>query len=227
MGILEYQEPPSHGFRPANRNARVNPAATARSLRRWAATRSRHEEDLTLKSPFSRSIAIGARSWDSAASRRRSAFSRWVGAPTWTRQQVSLAALPRGDPGAGRAGGLEPAGGEGAGREPSETPLGGDGWEAAVSVGGVLLYTDVFSPSPSQLAHNRTRPLVRHLDILRSSGLQVLGMYPTHVLLNHDLGRFRFLNAVPALLLGVDRLLLAAGVRGRLRNQLLVARRSA
>ena len=97
----------------------------------------------------------------------------------------------------------------------------------AVSVGGVLLYTDVFSPSPSQLAHNRTRPLVRHLDILRSSGLQVLGMYPTHVLLNHDLGRFRFLNAVPALLLGVDRLLLAAGVRGRLRNQLLVARRSA
>ena len=119
----------------------MNPAATARSLRRWAATRSRHEEDLTLKSPFSRSIAIGARSWDSAASRRRSAFSRWLGAPTWTRQQVSLAALPRGDPGAGRAGGLEPAGGVavGGGREPSETPLGGDGWEAAVSAGGVAV----------------------------------------------------------------------------------------
>ena len=97
----------------------------------------------------------------------------------------------------------------------------------AVSAGGVLVYTDVFSPSASELAHNRTRPLVRHLDILQASGFKLLRMYPTHVLLNHDLGPFRFLNAVPALLLGVDRVLLAAGVPGGRRNQLLIARRGA
>lgn len=96
---------------------------------------------------------------------------------------------------------------------------------AAVEDGGLLLVSDAFSDMERLADHNRMRPLDRYRALLNGAGLQLAGLHPTHVLLNRELGPFRFLNRAPALLLAIDRLLLAAGVGGARSNKLLVARR--
>jgi SAM-dependent methyltransferase len=97
---------------------------------------------------------------------------------------------------------------------------------AAVAVGGVLLVTDTFSEVGDLASHNRMRPLARYRRLLDRAGLAVKGLYPTHVLLNRELGAFRGLNRLPALLLAADRALLALGLGGGVRtNKLMVARR--
>jgi SAM-dependent methyltransferase len=108
-------------------------------------------------------------------------------------------------------------------------------WEAALRnvcralvPDGLLAYTDVFAPSSSQAAHNRTRPLERHRHVLDAAGMEVVGLHPTHVLLNRDLGPWRFLNRAPRLLYALDRTLLSLGVEpGPAGNRLLLARRKA
>jgi SAM-dependent methyltransferase len=110
-------------------------------------------------------------------------------------------------------------------------------WEAAlgrlaraVKPGGLLLLTDLFS-APTHLAeHNKMRPLERYRAVLDRSGIafEYAPLLPTHVLLNSDLGPWRFLNRAPGLLLALDRALLAAGAgRTPRHNKLLVARRGA
>jgi SAM-dependent methyltransferase len=99
---------------------------------------------------------------------------------------------------------------------------------AAVAPGGLLLVTDTFSALPGLAAHNRMRPLERYRAILEPAGLTLGGRYPTHVLLNRDLGLLRFVNRAPGVLLTFDRALLALGAgRGPHHNKLLVARRGA
>jgi len=99
----------------------------------------------------------------------------------------------------------------------------------AVAPGGVLLVTDALHDgerAPREAAHNVMRPLARYRSLVEPAGLRVLGLHPTHVLLNRELGAFRFLNRLPGLLLALDRLLLAAGMgRHGYSNHLLVARR--
>jgi len=101
---------------------------------------------------------------------------------------------------------------------------------AAVEPGGLLLLTDTF-PSAERATpeaeHNRMRPLERYRALLEPAGFEVRAVLPTHVLLNRDLGPWRFLNRAPALLLALDRLLLGLGM-GRTDpavSKLLVARR--
>jgi hypothetical protein len=49
---------------------------------------------------------------------------------------------------------------------------------------------------------------------------------PTHVLLNRELGAWRFLNRAPWLLLGLDRMLLALGFgHDAAVSKLMIARR--
>ena len=100
----------------------------------------------------------------------------------------------------------------------------------AVSPGGLLLLTDTFPPPerrPPEAEHNRMRPLVRYEPILREARLGVRSVRPTHVLLNRDLGGWRFLNRAPRLLYGVDVMLLGLGLgRDPAVSKLLVARRS-
>src|SRR5205823_6315102 len=79
-------------------------------------------------------------------------------------------------------------------------------WEAAVrhvaravAPGGALLVTDTFAASNAAAAHNRMRPLERWRALLESEGLSPGRPHPTHVLLNSELGAFRFLNRAPAL----------------------------
>jgi len=102
---------------------------------------------------------------------------------------------------------------------------------AAVAPGGLLLLTDTFPPaqaSTSLAEHNRMRPLARYGAILEPAGFQLGPQIPTHVLLNRELGAFRFVNRLPALLLAADRALLAMGLgRGPGVSKLLVARRGA
>ena len=106
-------------------------------------------------------------------------------------------------------------------------------WEAAVRrlgeavlPGGLLLVTDTFVPFPAGATHNRMRPLAEYRRVLESLGFAFTKTWPTHVLLNRELGAFRFLNRAPGLLLVADRLLLALGLgRGSFTNKLLVARR--
>jgi SAM-dependent methyltransferase len=81
----------------------------------------------------------------------------------------------------------------------------------AVRPGGVLLATDTFRDSGALAAHNRMRPLARYRAVLESEGLEPGSLYPTHVLLNRDLGALRFLNRAPGLLLALDRALLGLG----------------
>lgn len=108
-------------------------------------------------------------------------------------------------------------------------------WETAVSnlagavaPGGVLLITDVFRTIEGQAEHNVNRPLERYAAILARHGVTAGPLHPTHVLLNRELGPFRFLNRMPGLLLAADRVLLALGADGgRAGNRLLVARRGA
>lgn len=106
-------------------------------------------------------------------------------------------------------------------------------WEAALRnvcralvPGGLLVYTDVFAPPVGQAEHNRTRPLARHREVLASMQMEVLDLRPTHVLLNRELGAWRFLNRAPRLLYLLDRALLAFGAGpGPAGNRLLAARR--
>lgn len=106
-------------------------------------------------------------------------------------------------------------------------------WEAAVThlaatleAGGLFLASDTFSSLDRLAEHNRMRPLARYRAVLNAAGLQLAGLHSTHVLLNRDLGVFRFLNRVPALLLAADRVLLPLGFgRDARANKLLVARR--
>lgn len=96
----------------------------------------------------------------------------------------------------------------------------------AVSADGVLLVTDTFSERAGSAEHNRMRPLARYRARLEAAGLEPAALYPTHVLLNRELGAFRFLNRAPWLLLALDRVLLGTGFgRGPSTNKLLVARR--
>jgi len=99
----------------------------------------------------------------------------------------------------------------------------------AVAPGGVLLVTDVFPAAERpQAAHNRMRPLARYEAVLQPRGLARAALHPTHVLLNRELGRWRFLNRLPWLLLAADRMLLGlgAGHDDEAVNQLLVLRRT-
>ena len=96
----------------------------------------------------------------------------------------------------------------------------------AVRPGGLLLLTDTFQERPGLAAHNRMRSLARHRAVLEPRGFTLAGLKPTHVLLNRELGPVRFINRVPALLLAIDRALLALVTSPRLAlNQLLVAKR--
>lgn len=113
------------------------------------------------------------------------------------------------------------------------------GWEravgglaAAVERGGLLLLTDTFPAAerqPGEAEHNRMRPLARYRALLEPAGFEVRALLPTHVLLNRDLGPWRFLNRLPAFLLALDRVLLGLGL-GRTDpavSKLLVAKRAA
>ena len=98
----------------------------------------------------------------------------------------------------------------------------------AVAPGGALLVTDTFAALGAGAAHNRMRPLARYRAVLESEGLVPGPLYPTHVLLNRELGFFRFMNRLPGVLLVLDRVLLRLGAgRGPRVNRLLVARRPA
>jgi SAM-dependent methyltransferase len=99
---------------------------------------------------------------------------------------------------------------------------------AAVAPGGLLLVSDTFASYPGLAAHNRSRPLATYRALLTAAGLTPGPLYPTHVLLNRELGAFRFLNRAPGLLELADRALLALGA-GRtdpVVSKLLVARRA-
>jgi SAM-dependent methyltransferase len=97
---------------------------------------------------------------------------------------------------------------------------------AAVEPGGLLLTTDTFSELEDLASHNRMRPLERYRRRLEEAGLSVAGLYPTHVLLNRELGPLRALNRLPGVLLAVDRALLRLGLgHGARANKLMVARR--
>jgi SAM-dependent methyltransferase len=98
----------------------------------------------------------------------------------------------------------------------------------AVREGGWLLLTDTFSRPGTEAEHNRMRPLDRYRHILEPLGFYWRVPRPTHVLLNRELGPFRFLNRFPSLLLAADRLMLHMGVGSDDRaNKLLVARHRA
>ncbi len=102
----------------------------------------------------------------------------------------------------------------------------------AVLPGGLLLLTDTF-PTAERAAgeaeHNRMRSLARYRALLEPAGLEVRALLPTHVLLNRELGLWRFLNRLPSLLRVADRALLGLGW-GRddpAVSKLLVAHRAA
>ncbi len=99
----------------------------------------------------------------------------------------------------------------------------------AVAPGGTLLLTDVFVRARGALAeHNVTRPAERYARLLQAGGVEVVSRHPTHLLLNRELGPFRPLNRLPALLYAIDRVALAMGGSGGPgTNELLVARRRA
>lgn len=99
----------------------------------------------------------------------------------------------------------------------------------AVASGGLLLLTDTFPPAGSaatEAEHNRMRPLERYRPILEQAGLAIRSVRPTHVLLNRELGAWRFLNRLPGLLYAADVTLLGMGLgRDPAVSKLLVARR--
>ena len=98
----------------------------------------------------------------------------------------------------------------------------------AVAPGGALLVTDTFAAAGAIAEHNRMRPLAEYRRVLDPLGFAFEAVHPTHVLLNRELGFFRFLNRAPWLLLAVDRALLALGFgHGAKINKLLVAKRRA
>jgi len=96
----------------------------------------------------------------------------------------------------------------------------------AVGSQGLLLLTDNFATLPSLAEHNVARPLARYREILVANGLEIGAIYPTHVLLNRELGFFRPLNRLPFLLHALDRVLLWFGAgHGPAVSKLMVARR--
>jgi SAM-dependent methyltransferase len=99
---------------------------------------------------------------------------------------------------------------------------------AAVAPDGLLLLTDTFPPltaRPREAEHNRMRPLERYRAILEPLGFALRPPRPTHVLLNRELGAFRFLNRAPGLLFAMDRALLSMGLgKGPEVSKLLVAK---
>lgn len=96
----------------------------------------------------------------------------------------------------------------------------------AVAPNGLLLLTDTFADLPRLAEHNVTRPLPRYRELLSTHGLELQAIYPTHVLLNRELGPFRPFNRLPGLLYGLDRLLLGVGFgHGPAVSKLMVARR--
>jgi len=108
-------------------------------------------------------------------------------------------------------------------------------WETAVrhlarAVGsrGAILLTDTFAERGGAAEHNRMRPLARYREILTREGLEIGTVYPTHVLLNRELGPWRFMNRLPGLLLALDRALLALGFGfDDAVSKLMIARRRA
>ena len=99
---------------------------------------------------------------------------------------------------------------------------------AAVAPGGVLLVTDLFAEPAFLAEHNRMRGLPRYQEVLVPAGLTVGRLHPTHVIINRELGFFRFMNRLPGVLYALDVLLLAVGFgRGPANNKLMVARRAA
>lgn len=110
-------------------------------------------------------------------------------------------------------------------------------WERAVSTlagavepRGLLLLTDTFPPLGAprpEAEHNRMRPLESYRALLEPVGFTVRSVRPTHVLLNRELGPFRFLNRLPGLLLAADLALLGLGFgRDSMVSKLLVAQRA-
>jgi SAM-dependent methyltransferase len=101
---------------------------------------------------------------------------------------------------------------------------------AAVEPGGWLLLTDTFPPAGAPLPeaeHNRMRPIERYRELLEPAGLEIRALRPTHVLLNRELGPFRFMNRAPGLLYATDLVLLGLGLgRDPAVSKLLVARRA-
>ncbi len=97
----------------------------------------------------------------------------------------------------------------------------------AVEPGGVLLLTDRFATRVAMAEHNVARSLERYRSIVEPEGVAVEALHATHVLLNRELGAFRFLNRAPGLLLALDRALLRILPRAwnADANILLVARR--
>ena len=81
----------------------------------------------------------------------------------------------------------------------------------AVAPNGLLLLTDTFDDRPRLAEHNVARPLARYRELLNLHGFELQVLYPTHVLLNRELGMFRPLNRLPGLLYAFDRLLLGLG----------------
>jgi SAM-dependent methyltransferase len=96
----------------------------------------------------------------------------------------------------------------------------------AVSPNGLLLVTDTFAEMKAEAAHNRMRTLARYRGLLQPEGVEIVSLYPTHVLLNRELGLFRFMNHFPGVLHALDRALLGFGFGDDPRvSKLLVARR--
>jgi SAM-dependent methyltransferase len=96
----------------------------------------------------------------------------------------------------------------------------------AVEAGGLLILTDTFASSGTLASHNRMRPLSAYAAILEPLGFRLGTPRPDHVLLNRELGVFRFLNRMPGLLLAADRILLGLGFgRDPATSKLLVAAR--
>lgn len=85
----------------------------------------------------------------------------------------------------------------------------------AVNINGLLLVTDTFEEHAGAAAHNRMRPLSRYREVLQQENVEIGALYPTHVLLNSELGALRFMNRAPQLLLTLDRALIALGFGDR------------
>jgi 2-polyprenyl-3-methyl-5-hydroxy-6-metoxy-1,4-benzoquinol methylase len=82
---------------------------------------------------------------------------------------------------------------------------------AAVAPGGLLLATLILTDPRGMAAHNRADSLERYRAVLDPAGVTIERLYRTQVLLNHELGPWRFLNRAPGFLYAIDRALLGLG----------------